>query len=127
EVRSPTDGDTRMRYDIVIAPGYEPDALEHLRKKSKDLRILSAPLGEPRRTRLESRAVRGGVLVQDADVREVTRESFTVTSDRQPTEGEVADLEVAWTICKRVKSNGVVFVKGGVLIGMGAGQPNRVG
>lgn len=127
EVRSPTDGEIRMRYDIVIAPGYEPDALEHLRKKSKDLRILSAPLGEPRRERLEFRAVRGGVLVQDADVREVTRADFQVTSKRQPTDAEIADLEVAWAICKHVKSNGVVFVKDGVLIGMGAGQPNRVG
>ncbi len=127
EVRSPTDGETRMRYDIVIAPGYEPDALEHLRKKSKDLRILSAPLGEPRRVRQEFRAVRGGVLVQDADVREVTREDFQVAGKRQPSETEVADLEIAWTVCKHVKSNGVVFVKDGVLIGMGAGQPNRVG
>jgi hypothetical protein len=59
EVRSPTDGETRMFYEIVVAPGYEPDALEHLKKKSKDLRILTAPMGEPRRARLEYRSVRG--------------------------------------------------------------------
>jgi phosphoribosylaminoimidazolecarboxamide formyltransferase/IMP cyclohydrolase len=125
EVRSPSDGETRMFFEIVVAPGYEPEALEHLKKKSKDLRILTAPLGEPRRPRMEFRSVRGGVLVQDADVRFVT--DFQVTSERQPTAAEMADLRVAWNICKHVKSNGVVFVKDGVLIGMGAGQPNRVG
>jgi phosphoribosylaminoimidazolecarboxamide formyltransferase / IMP cyclohydrolase len=125
EVRSPSDGETRMFYEIVVAPGYEPDALEHLKKKSRDLRILTAPLGEPRRSRLEFRTVRGGVLVQDADVERVR--TFEVVSERQPTERELADLRVGWNVCKHVKSNGVVFVKDGVLLGMGAGQPNRVG
>lgn len=125
ELRSPTDGETRMFYEIVVAPGYEPDALEHLKKKSKDLRILTAPMGEARRARLEYRSVRGGVLVQDADMKFVT--DFEVVSERRPSEGELADMRIAWNICKHVKSNGVVFVKDGVLIGMGAGQPNRVG
>lgn len=125
EVRSPSDGETRMFYEIVIAPGYEPDALEHLKKKSKDLRILTAPIGEPRRERFEFRSVRGGILVQNADVHFVS--DFEVVSERQPTAGELADLRIAWNICKHVKSNGVVFVKDGILIGMGAGQPNRVG
>ncbi|MEX2372564.1 MAG: bifunctional phosphoribosylaminoimidazolecarboxamide formyltransferase/IMP cyclohydrolase, partial [Dehalococcoidia bacterium] len=125
DVRSPSDGETRMFFEIVIAPGYEPEALAHLKKKSKDLRILTAPMGTPRESRLEFRSVRGGVLVQDADVRFV--EDFEVTSQRRPSEREMADLRVAWNICKHVKSNGVVFVKDGVLIGMGAGQPNRVG
>ncbi|MDA0815092.1 MAG: bifunctional phosphoribosylaminoimidazolecarboxamide formyltransferase/IMP cyclohydrolase [Chloroflexi bacterium] len=125
EVRSPSDGETRMFYEIVVAPGYEPDALEHLKKKSRDLRILTVPMGEPRRERVEFRSVRGGVLVQNADVKFVS--DFQVVSQRSPTEGEMADLRLAWNVCKHVKSNGVVFVKDGVLIGMGAGQPNRVG
>ena len=125
ELRSPTDGETRMFFEIVVALGYEPEALEHLKRKSKDLRILTAPMGEPRQARLEYRSVRGGVLVQDADVCFVT--DFEVVSQRQPSAGELADLRIAWNICKHVKSNGVVFVKDGVLIGMGAGQPNRVG
>ncbi len=124
-VRSPADGETRMFYEIVIAPGYEPEALEHLQKKSKDLRILSAPIGDPRRERLEMRGVRGGVLVEHADVSADAR--FEVVSERQPTARELADLRAAWVVCKHVKSNAVAFVKDGVLIGMGAGQPNRVG
>ncbi|MDP2327473.1 MAG: bifunctional phosphoribosylaminoimidazolecarboxamide formyltransferase/IMP cyclohydrolase [Dehalococcoidia bacterium] len=127
EVRSPSDGDTRMFYEIVIAPGYEPDALDHLKKKSKDLRILEAPIGDARRERVEFKSVRGGVLVQNADVSFESEATFQVVSERQPTASEIADLRVAWNICKHVKSNGVVFVKDGVLVGMGAGQPNRVG
>ena len=67
EVLSPESG-VRMFYEIVIAPGFEPDALEHLKKKSKDLRILEAPIGEPHRERVEFRSLRGGVLVETADV-----------------------------------------------------------
>ncbi|MEX2375407.1 MAG: bifunctional phosphoribosylaminoimidazolecarboxamide formyltransferase/IMP cyclohydrolase, partial [Dehalococcoidia bacterium] len=85
EVRSPSDGETRMFYEIVIAPGYEPDALEHLKKKSRDLRILTAPMGEPRRERVEFKSVRGGVLVQNTDVKFVS--DFQVVSQRPPTEG----------------------------------------
>jgi phosphoribosylaminoimidazolecarboxamide formyltransferase/IMP cyclohydrolase len=124
QVRHPESG-VRMFYEIVIAPGYEPDALEHLKKKSKDLRILEAPIGDPRRERIEARGIRGGMLVQTADV--VDDHAFEVVSERQPTEAELSDLRLAWVVCKHVKSNAVAFVKDRVLIGMGAGQPNRVG
>ena len=125
EVRSPSDGSTRMFYEIVIAPGYEPDALEHLKKKSADLRILTAPMGAPHADRIEVRGVRGGMLVENADVSQ--DDTWDVVSERQPTAAEMADLKIAWVICKHVKSNAVAFVKDRVLIGMGAGQPNRVG
>jgi len=116
--------DTRMFYEIVIVPGYEPEALEHLKKKSKDLRILEVSLGDPRRQRFDLRAVRGGVLVQDADVS--IEADFEVTSQRRPSAEELTDLHIAWTVCRHVKSNAIVFVKDGVVVGMGAGQPNRV-
>ncbi len=125
QIRSPSDGSTRMFYEIVIAPGYEPDALEHLKKKSADLRILTAPLGDSHADRVEVRGVRGGMLVEHADVSQ--DDTWDVVSDRQPTDAELADLKIAWVICKHVKSNAVAFVKDRVLIGMGAGQPNRVG
>lgn len=124
DVRSPG-SDTRMFYEIVIAPGYDDDALEHLKKKSKDLRILTAPLGDPRRQRLEVRSTRGGLLVQDSDVSD--DQTFDVVSERQLTPAEDADMRSGWIVSKHIKSNAVVFVKDGVLIGMGAGQPNRVG
>ena len=123
QLRSPNGG-MRMFYEIVVAPGAEPEALEHLKKKSQDLRIITAPLGEPRRERLDFRATRGGVLVQQADVS--AERDFAVVSDRAPSADELADLAVAWTVCKHVQSNAITFVKDGVLVGMGAGQPNRV-
>ena len=123
EVRSPvTDG--RMFFEIVIAPGAEPDGLEHLSKKSHDLRILTVPAGDPRRPRLELRSTRGGVLVQESDLSEELE--FEVVSDRQPSAAELEDLRTAWLVGKHVKSNAITLVRDGVLVGMGAGQPNRV-
>ena len=123
EVRSPDSG-ARMFYEIVIAPGYDKAALEHLRKKSKDLRILEAPIGKPFKDRVEIRSVRGGFLVQESDLDQQTH--FQTVSVRVPSDKELADLLVAWKVCKHVKSNAVAFVKDRTLIGMGAGQPNRV-
>jgi phosphoribosylaminoimidazolecarboxamide formyltransferase / IMP cyclohydrolase len=123
DLLSPVAG-VRMFYEIVIVPGFEPGALEHLRRKSADLRILSAPMGDPRRSRLDVRSVRGGLLVQDADTSQETR--FESVSRRKPSELERMDLEVAWAVCRHVKSNAIVLVKDSVMVGMGAGQPNRV-
>ena len=123
EVLSPVMGG-RMFFEIVVAPGFEADGLEHLSKKSKDLRILTVAAGDPRRPRLELRSTRGGVLVQESDLSE--EHAFEVVSDRAPSEAELADLRVAWLLGKHVKSNAITLVRGGVLVGMGAGQPNRV-
>ena len=123
QVLSPVTGE-RMFYEIVIVPDATPDGLAHLKRKSQDLRILTAPMGDPHRGRLDVRFVRGGALVQEADTSAETE--FKVVSQRQPTAKEIADLRVAWAVCKHVKSNAITIVKDGVLIGMGPGQPNRV-
>ncbi|MBM4415325.1 MAG: bifunctional phosphoribosylaminoimidazolecarboxamide formyltransferase/IMP cyclohydrolase [Chloroflexi bacterium] len=123
---SPAAG-VRMFFEIVAAPGFEAGSLEHLKQKSADLRILEAPLGAPGAARLELRSVRGSVLVQDADAGTKGEAAApATTAQRAPTERELADLRVAWTVCKHVKSNAIVLVRDGVLVGMGAGQPNRV-
>ena len=125
EVRSPVNGG-RMFYEIIVAPGAEPEALEHLKKKSKDLRILTVPPRDARLPRREVRTVRGGALVQEADVTVSGETAFRVVTKRQPSAPESADMSVAWAVCKHVKSNAITIVKDGVLVGMGAGQPNRV-
>ncbi len=123
ELTSPITG-ARMFFEIVVVPAYEPEALEHLRKKSKDLRILEAPIGKSGRQRPELRSVRGGALLQDADV--TVEHDFTLVSEREPSDAELVDLRVAWLVSKHVKSNAITIVHDGVLVGMGAGQPNRV-
>lgn len=124
EFRSPTDGETRMFYEIVIAPGYTPEGLEVLRGKSKQLRILEA---KARPTSGRSlRQVAGGWLLQEHDSRLPEDIEFTVVSEAKPTEAQLEDLRFAWRAVKHVKSNAITVAKGQRLLGMGSGQPNRV-
>jgi phosphoribosylaminoimidazolecarboxamide formyltransferase / IMP cyclohydrolase len=109
--------------EVVIAPGYEPDALAAFAER-QNLRVLEAPLPEP--GGLDIRAMPGGALVQDRDVVTERREDFEVVSSREPTQDEWRDLLLAWTIAWRVKSNTIVLVRDGATVGIGAGQMSRV-
>ncbi|WOL11763.1 hypothetical protein Cni_G20527 [Canna indica] len=124
EFRSPTDGSTRMFYEIVVAPKYTEKGLEILRGKSKTLRILEAKKSE--KGMLSLRQVGGGWLAQDSD--DLTPEDikFNVMSERVPLEAELNDAEFAWLCVKHVKSNAIVIAKNNCMLGMGSGQPNRV-
>ena len=112
--------------EIVMAPSFEPEALEVLASK-KNLRLLEVKMDNSRDPQKQYVGVTGGLLVQDADVtcKEVTMD-MTVT-DRKPTESELRDLNFGWRIVKHVKSNAIVVVKDGMTLGVGAGQMNRVG
>ncbi|KFK36411.1 hypothetical protein AALP_AA4G120400 [Arabis alpina] len=124
EFRSPADGETRMFYEIVVAPKYTAKGLEVLKGKSKTLRILEAKKND--QGKLSLRQVGGGWLAQESD--DITPEeiSFSSTSDRTPTESELADAKFAWLCVKHVKSNAIVIAKNNCMLGMGSGQPNRV-
>jgi phosphoribosylaminoimidazolecarboxamide formyltransferase/IMP cyclohydrolase len=122
---SPITG-TRMFYEIIMAPDAENPALDHLKRKSKDLRILTANLPSPSGTYREIQTVRGGALLQQSDSTVSTETDFHIVTKKHPSESEIRDLRIAWTLCKHVKSNAITMVKDQVLIGMGAGQPNRV-
>ena len=116
-------------YEIVIAPEYQPEALELLKRK-KDLRILLAELppgyGQALPGYLDFRRVKGGFLVQASDsLPEDSVELRTVTR-REPTQAEAADLLFAWRVVKHIKSNAIILAKGKTLLGMGAGQPSRI-
>ena len=68
-----------------------------------------------------------GLLLQTTDdTAAENAANWTVASERQPTDAERADLEFAWVVAKHVKSNAIVFAKGGATVGVGPGQPNRV-
>ncbi|MGH2680891.1 MAG: bifunctional phosphoribosylaminoimidazolecarboxamide formyltransferase/IMP cyclohydrolase [Actinomycetota bacterium] len=109
--------------EVVIAPGYEPDALTAFDAR-QNLRVVEAPLPEP--GGFDVRAIAGGALVQDRDVVTEGRTDFRVVSSREPTEDEWRDLLLAWTIAWRVKSNTIVLVREGATVGIGAGQMSRV-
>ncbi len=110
--------------DVLIAPSFTDEALQLITTKKKNLRVLSAP--PPTRDRLELRRIGGGFLVQDADRFDAPRSAWKVATRAMPSEAQLDDLEVAWRICAYVKSNAIVYVKGGVAVGIGAGQQNRL-
>ena len=116
-------------YEIIVAPGYEPAALELLRQK-KDMRILLAELppgyGKAEPVYLNFRHVKGGFLVQTSDSLPESEVKLNAVTKRQPTKAEIADLLFAWRVAKHVKSNAIVLAKDKTLVGMGAGQPSRI-
>ena len=69
----------------------------------------------------------GGLLAQDRDSVDLDESQLQVVTPRTPTAEEMADLRFAWKVCKWVKSNAIVLAQGGATVGIGSGQPNRVG
>ncbi|KAJ7544489.1 hypothetical protein O6H91_09G080700 [Diphasiastrum complanatum] len=124
EFRSPSDGETRMFYEIIVAPKYSEKGLQVLKGKSKALRILEAKksgIGKH-----SFRQVGGGWLVQDSDDFTPDNIDFRVVSEQVPTPEQVDDAKFAWLCVKHVKSNAIVVAKNHRMLGMGSGQPNRV-
>lgn len=116
-------------YEIIIAPDYDEAALKRLRTR-RDVRVLRmAGHGDSRQSageqEMEYRYIRGGMLMQTADVAADRSVELRSVTKRQPTEPELADLRFAWRLVKHVKSNAIVLAADRTLVGMGAGQPNR--
>ncbi len=114
--------------EAVIAPGYEPGAVEVLARK-KNIRIMEMPSGtgtSKPHSGFDLKRISGGVLVQDRDAYYLTESDLKVVTERKPEEEEIRDLLFAWVLCKHVKSNAIVYVREGVSIGVGAGQMSRV-
>ncbi|HEX8071178.1 MAG TPA: bifunctional phosphoribosylaminoimidazolecarboxamide formyltransferase/IMP cyclohydrolase [Pyrinomonadaceae bacterium] len=110
--------------EVVIAPDFEPAALEVLRTK-KNLRVLRA--GGPRPAAgLEYRQITGGMLVQTRDTHRLSADVLKVVTARAPTAEEIEALLFAWTVCKHTKSNAIVYARRGQTVGVGAGQMSRV-
>ena len=114
-------------YEVIVAPGYAADALPILQRK-RNLRILEVTpdSATPGASDYDLRPLSGGILVQTPDALAANPQSWTTATDRAPTATELADLAFAWTAVKHIKSNAIAFVKDRALVGMGAGQPNRV-
>ena len=112
--------------EVIIAPSVSEEALAITAEK-KNVRVLSCgQWDKDRKPALDYKRVNGGLLVQDRDIHEISREDLKVVSKRQPTEDEIRDLLFAWNVCQYVKSNAIVYCKNNQTIGIGAGQMSRV-
>ena len=112
-------------YDIIVAPGYEAGALALLKKRRR-CRLLQVSPQNGLPQDLDVRLVSGGALFQTTDAVEEDPSSWDVVTERRPTGAELKDLALAWRVAKHIKSNTIVLAKDSTMVGMGAGQPNRV-
>ncbi len=112
--------------EVVIAPDADEAAMEILSAKKNLRLLLTGGLADPRAVGQTIKSVAGGYLLQGRDNGKITLADLKVVTDRQPTEQELNDLLFAFTVCKHVKSNAIIYVKDGATVGMGAGQMSRV-
>ena len=111
--------------EVVIAPEADDEAIAIFAAK-KNLRLLiTGGLPDPASSGEVFRSVAGGFLVQGRDASRITPADLKIVTKRHPTAQEVADMLFAFTIAKHVKSNAIVYAKGGQTAGIGAGQMNR--
>lgn len=115
----------RVLFDIIVAPDYDQDALEILRKR-KRTRLLKAEISSGPMSNMDLKTISGGGLLQTADNIAEDPNAWKVVTDREPTEREWCDLIFSWKCLRHIKSNTIVLAKEDTLVGMGAGQPNRV-
>jgi phosphoribosylaminoimidazolecarboxamide formyltransferase/IMP cyclohydrolase len=112
--------------EVVVAPDAD-DAAKAVFAAKKNLRLLlTGDLPDPARGGLNARSIAGGWLVQSRDNGRVTEAGLRIVTKRAPTEQELADCLFAWTVAKHVKSNAIVYARGGSTAGIGAGQMNRL-
>ncbi|MCL1918366.1 MAG: bifunctional phosphoribosylaminoimidazolecarboxamide formyltransferase/IMP cyclohydrolase [Peptococcaceae bacterium] len=139
----PIDGKTaavvRERfYEVIVAPDFDQEAQGFLSEK-KNLRLFAMnPGGNSMGNSMESasqwrglgyslKSIGGGFLVQDEDRGSSAQMQWRVVSALQPTQGDLEEMSFAWTACKHVKSNAIVVSNYRQILGVGAGQMNRVG
>ncbi len=111
--------------EVLIAPGYDDDAMEILRQKEA-VRILEDTEKREPSSDLDVKRVRGGALVQEPDRGRDDRASTEVVSSLEPDDAQWRDLMFAWKVCRHVRSNAIVLAKDAATIGIGAGQMSRV-
>ena len=113
--------------EVVIAPGYEPKALETLQARWKNARLLATSHASPTIDRaLTWRSIPGGMLVQERDVHRIDAAQFTHAAGPVPSAATLADAALMFAVAKHLKSNAVCIGANGTLFGAGAGQMDRV-
>ncbi len=117
--------------EVVVAPSYDRDALDLLRSRWKNVRLLEVgpiqTIDQADRQELHMHKITGGFLAQQRDLLGFDEQSLRVVTKRKPTAQQLADLKIAWLACKHVKSNAIVLAKDNMVVGIGGGQVDRVG
>ena len=117
-----------MFLEVLVAPDYEPEALELLKKK-KNLRIikLNTPLKDFKKfCEKDIKVTPFGTLVQEFDTKELDKDSFEVVTKKKPTTEMIEDMVFAWKVCKHVKSNAIVIAKDFKTLAICGGQTSRI-
>ncbi|HEY0043180.1 MAG TPA: bifunctional phosphoribosylaminoimidazolecarboxamide formyltransferase/IMP cyclohydrolase [Allosphingosinicella sp.] len=112
--------------EVVIAPDADEGAREIFSRKKNLRLLLTGGLPDARRGGLTLKSIAGGYLLQSRDNGRIAESDLKVVTKRAPTKQELADCLFAWTVAKHVKSNAIVYAKGGATAGIGAGQMNRL-
>ena len=115
--------------EAIAAPGFTPEALEVLTTKPKwrkNVRLVKIGGDAASEGRLVLRAIDGGYLAQSADDGPDQPDTWECVTETKPADALLADLRFAWAACRHVKSNAIVLARGGMLVGVGAGQMSRV-
>jgi phosphoribosylaminoimidazolecarboxamide formyltransferase/IMP cyclohydrolase len=111
--------------EILFAPAFAPDALEELKRTKKKCRVLEVPTAAPSGA-IEYRTVLGGLLAQSTDSVDLDPSALATVSKRAPTADELQALRFAWKVAKHTKSNAIVLAGRDQVVGIGAGQMNRL-
>ena len=117
---------TEIFTEVVIAPDADADARAIFAAKKNLRLLLTGAMPDPTAPGLTVRAVAGGLLVQDRDAHAASEDALEVATKRAPSAAETADLLFAFTVCKHVKSNAIIYAKDGATVAIGAGQMSRV-
>ena len=112
--------------EVIIAPAIDAAAAELLAAKPNVRVLACGEWTDDAQAALDYKRVAGGLLIQDQDRGMVSPEDLRVVTQRAPSPRELDDLMFAWKVAKYVKSNAIVYCKGGMTIGVGAGQMSRV-
>jgi len=115
----------KLFLEVVIAPDAEPAALEIFARRRNVRVLLAGTLPDPNSAGMTLKSVSGGYLFQTRDNGHIDKADLKVVTKRAPTGQELNDLLFAFTVCKHVKSNAIVYAKDGATVGVGAGQMNR--
>jgi phosphoribosylaminoimidazolecarboxamide formyltransferase/IMP cyclohydrolase len=126
----PLDGPTaeeisKLFVEAIAAPGFTPEALERLAGK-KNLRIVEVGASDSLKGEFHLKQISGGMLLEEKDEHQISATDLKIVTPKAPTSDQITDLLFAWKVCKHVKSNAIVYARGGQTVGVGAGQMSRV-